>query len=192
VGAVGDRQTVGRVDTPFSFSSSIEALLLLATLHRHRQQARHRQRATQPRHELIRTRGMNLSPIQGTEKRSVRETIHPSSPSSSSARIAATFASVNTRFPQIARRRAAKSGFTGCTAASGRHAVRTPMGCPEWHLVKASFRFVCGPRAQLIPARGNAPGRLVNSGASPERACQSAFCALGPPLQRSSPAGRTL
>jgi hypothetical protein len=26
----------------------------------------------------------------------------------------------------------------------------------EWHLITASFRSVCGPRAQLIPARGNA------------------------------------
>jgi hypothetical protein len=31
----------------------------------------------------------------------------------------------------------------------------------EWHLVKASFRSVCGPRAQLTPARGNAAFSLI-------------------------------
>ncbi len=60
-----------------------------------------------------------------------------------------------------------KAGLNAVSAYRG-EPVRDRLG---WHLIKASFRSVCGPRAQLIPARCSAPGRLVNTGASPERAC---------------------
>lgn len=102
------------------------------------EQSGYAQGAAKSRHELIGPGGIDLRPIQCTEEGSVRKTAHPSSPSSSSARIAATSASVKTRSPQIARRRAAKSGFAGSVRTSGRHAVSRPIGCPRFSIRMSS------------------------------------------------------
>ena len=80
----------------------------LAKLKKHKRGDR--QWPGQARHECIRLGRVALRPIECAEEGSVREMGHPSSPSSSAARIAFTSSSLKTRSPQIARRLAAKSG----------------------------------------------------------------------------------
>ncbi len=57
-------------------------------------------------------RGVRLQTIQGTKKRSVGKSTHqPTSPASSSSRIACTSSIVKTRSPQFLRNRAMMSTF---------------------------------------------------------------------------------
>ncbi len=98
------------------------------------QQTGYRKRPRQRMHVGDHTWGMHLLPVERAKKGCIRKSDHPSSPSNSASRIAMTSVSLNTRSPQIAFSRPAKSVFFDVLRFVRGIAVSIAMGSPRFSM----------------------------------------------------------